>query len=171
MSDRAVKVVAIFAHLDSFIGAIRSLRELGYQEVVAVSPVPRPEVDEAMGAGRSPVRVFTLVGGVLGAATGLVLTVATSLYYPLMTSGKPIISIPPFLIIIFELTILFGALATILGMLLNIRLPRVSLESAYDRRFSDDRFGLWVRCPEDQINAAQSVLNGCGAEEVHVEKS
>jgi hypothetical protein len=171
MSDRAVKLVAVFAHLDSFTGAIRSLRKLGYQEMVALSPVPRHEIDEAMEAGRSPVRFFTLVGGFLGAATGLVLTVATSLHYPLITSGKPIISIPPYLIIIFELTILFGALATLLGLLLNIRLPRFRLEWGYDFRFSEDRFGLWLQCPGDKIDATQKVLHACGAEEVRVEES
>ena len=145
MSRRSAMVLGIFAHLDALTAAIRALRDSGHREITLFSPVPRHEIDEALEGGRSPVRFFTLGGGILGGLTGFVLTITTSLHYPLITGGKPIISIPPFLIIVFELMILFGALGTILGMLLNIQLPRLTLEPGYDPRFSVDRFGLRLR--------------------------
>jgi len=170
MRERAVMILGVFAHLDTFIEAIRRVKELGYRDVTAVSPVPCHEIEEALEKGPSPVRFFTLGGGFLGAMTGFVLTTATSLHYPLITGGKPLVSIPPFLVIVFELAILFGALGTILGMLFNIRLPRFRLEPGYDPRFSEDRFGLWVRCSEGHSDQVQRVLRACGAEEVRLEK-
>jgi molybdopterin-containing oxidoreductase family membrane subunit len=113
------------------------------------------------------VRIFTLIGCLLGGTTGLVLTIATSLHYPLITGGKPIVSIPPFLIIVFELTILFGGLMTLGGMLLNARLPRAHIVPAYDPRFSEDRFGLWVRCESQDFDVVTRLLETAGAEEVH----
>ena len=166
MSSDSRKLLGIFTHLDALLQAIHQLRNAGYRDAGVFSPMPRHEVEEALARGPGPVRHFTLIGAILGATTGFVLTIATSLHYPLITGGKPIVSIPPFLVIVFELTILFGALATILGMLLNIRLPRLKLEPDYDPRFSEDRFGLWVRCQEDQIEAAQRILHSCRADEV-----
>lgn len=171
MKERAVRVVGIFIYFDAFLEAIRRLKDLGYRDLTAFSPVPHHEIEEVLEKPRSPVRYFTLGGGFLGAVTGFGLATLTSLNYPIiaggiMTGGKPIVSIPPFLIMAFELAILFGSLSTILGMLLNIRLPRPRVEPGYDPRFSVDRFGLWVRCPADRSGAVEEVLQACGAEEI-----
>lgn len=159
-------VVGTFRHLDSLLRAIKGLREAGYQNLQSLSPVPHHAIDEALDKPSSPVRVFTLIGALLGATTGFVLTIATSLHYPLVTGGKPIVSIPPFLIIVFELTILFGGLLTLAGMLLNARLPQMHIGAAYRPRFSEDRFGLWVGCGGNQHQEVSQLLERSGAEEV-----
>lgn len=166
MIGQRMRVIGIFAHLDSLIRAIQDLKSAGYDDVACVSPVPLHEIDEMLERKKSPVKFFTLAGGLLGGATGLILTTASSLHYPLITGGKPIISIPPFLVIVFELVILFGALSTILGMLINIRLPRLRLEVGYDPRFSEDRFGLWVSCGAAEAQMAEDLLRAAGAQEV-----
>ena len=170
MNRETVQILGIFAHLDIFTQAIREMRRLGYNNLTVFSPVPRHEIEEALEGEKSPVRLFTLSGGILGGLTGLILTIATSLHYPMITGGKPIVSIVPFLVIVFELTILFGALATILGMLINIRLPRIRLELGHDSRLSEDRFGLWVRCSADAAQRVQDLLHAAGAEEVRHER-
>jgi hypothetical protein len=169
MKSEMVRILGIFAHLDTFTKAIGELRRSGCDELIAFSPVPRPEIEEAIGGEKSPVRLFTLLGGLLGGATALVLTIATSTHYPLITGGKPIVSVPPFLVIVFELVILFGALGTILGMLISIRLPRLRLEPLYDPRLSEDRFGLWVRCRAHEAQRIQELLRVVGAEEARHE--
>ena len=167
MTRPSAGIVGSFRHLDTLLAAIARLRQAGYRDLQALSPVPHHAIDEALHKPASPVRVFTLIGCLLGAITGLVLTIATSLHYPLITAGKPIISIPPFLVIVFELTILFGGLLTLGGMLLNARLPRVHTVPAYDPRFSEDRFGLWVRCAVTDFDAVTHLLESAEAEEVH----
>jgi hypothetical protein len=171
MTQSTVIWLGTFAHCDTFLAALRQLEEQGFRQVTVFSPIPLHEVEEVLKQGPSPVRYFTLGGGILGALTGFVLTIATSLHYPLITGGKPFVSIPPFLVIAFELAILFGALGTVLGLLLNIRLPRLHPEPGYDSRFSEDRFGLRVRCPVAQSDAVSALLQTCGAEEVHREES
>lgn len=166
MADALAGLVGSFAHLDSLLQAIEKLKAAGYGELQALSPVPHHAIDEALAKPVSPVRVFTLVGCLLGAATGFFLTIATSLSYPLIVGGKPIVSIPPFLIIVFELTILFGGLLTLGGMLLNARLPHVGVGPAYHPRFSEDRFGVWVRCEEKDYEQIRRLLEDAGAEEV-----
>ncbi len=159
-------IVGSFRYFDGLILAIDQLKKAGYRDLQALSPIPHHAIDEALEKPASPVRVFTLVGCLLGALTGLTLTIATSLHYPLIVGGKPIVSIPPFLIIVFELTILFGGLLTLGGMLLNARLPRMRIGPAYNPAFSGDRFGLWVGCDEKDFGDVTRLLESVGAEEV-----
>lgn len=166
MADSVTGLVGSFCHVDSLLEAIEQARGAGYRELQALSPVPHHAIDEALKKTPSPVRYFTLAGCLLGCLTGFTLTIATSLYYPLITGGKPIVSIPPFLVIVFELTILFGGLLTLGGMLLNARLPAVGIGPAYHPRFSEDRFGLWVRCADKDYETVTTLLKNAGAEEI-----
>jgi hypothetical protein len=159
-------VVGSFRHLDSLILAIEQLKKAGYRELQALSPIPHHAIDEALKKPPSPIRVFTLIGCLLGAIAGFTLTIGATLHYPLIVGGKPIVSIPPFLVIVFELTILFGGLLTLGGMLLNARLPRVHVGPAYNPRFSEDRFGLWIGCEEKQYDEVERLLENAGAEDV-----
>ena len=54
----------------------------------------------------SPVRLFTLIGGLTGCAAGFGMTIWMSHDWPLVVGGKPIGAIPPYVVIAFELTIL-----------------------------------------------------------------
>ena len=98
--------------------------------------------------------------------TGFFLTIWTSLKWELVTGGKAPVSIPPFVIIAFELTILLGGLATALAILILAQLPKLKPSPTYDPRFSVDRFGVAVACPPDKVDSVQSMLSAAGAEEV-----
>lgn len=171
MTQEMVSVYGTFAHYDTVLTVLRLLQDRDFRHVTVFSPVPLHVVEEVLDQGPSPVRYFTLGGGLLGALTGMVLTIATSLHYPLITGGKPLVSVPPFLVIAFELAILFGALGTVLGLLLNIRLPHVHLAPGYSPRFSEDQFGLRVQCPVDQREAVRMLMETSGAEEVSYEEA
>jgi hypothetical protein len=83
-----------------------------------------------------------------------------------VTGGKPIVSIPPYVVIAFELTILLGGLATLLGMLVLGRIPRLTRSAAYDPRFTRDKFGVAVGCAPGQVQSVRDILAATGAEEV-----
>jgi molybdopterin-containing oxidoreductase family membrane subunit len=76
------------------------------------------------------------------------------------------VSIPPFIIIAFELTILLGGLASALAILILGQLPKLKPSPTYDPRFTLDRFGVAVACTPDKVDSVQSVLSAAGAEEV-----
>ena len=80
--------------------------------------------------------------------------------------GKPVASIPPYVVIAFELTILFGGVATLIGLVTLGRLPRFRPTAAYDPRFSSDRFGVAVHCPPDRSASVRHILQSAGAEEI-----
>lgn len=157
-------VLGVFAEVDTTIAAIHELRQAGFDRMTVYSPLPSHDIEHALDPPQSPVRVFTLVGAMTGTATGFALSIWTSLDWPLITGGKPIISLPPFVIIAFELTILFGALATVLGLFLAARLPS-RREVLYDPSFSAGQFGIAVEPPADRAGEARQILerNGAGS--------
>lgn len=164
----ASSVLGIFAHVDTTLQAIRELRAKGFADLTVYTPVPVEEIEEEVEHVRplSKVRLFTVVGGVTGTATGFFLTIWSSLKWDLITGGKASVSIPPFIIIAFELTILFGGLATVLAILLLGRLPKLRPSATYDPRFTLDRFGVAVACPPDRAQTVSALLTAAGAEEV-----
>jgi molybdopterin-containing oxidoreductase family membrane subunit len=161
-------VVGVFAHVDTTVKALEDLRGKGYHDLEVYTPAPIHEIEDVMERGRpvSRVRWFTLLGGLTGTASGFLLTIWSAMQWGLVTGGKPVASIPPFVVIAFELTILFGGLSTVLGMVLLAGLPRFRPTPAYDPRFSNDRFGVAVRCPSGRGAAVGDILRSAGAEEV-----
>lgn len=155
-------ILASFEHLDTTVEAVEELREAGFTEITAFTPMPEHHVEDALGYGASPVRIFTLAGGLLGAATGLGFTIFASMDWPLVTGGKPIVSIPPYVIPIFEMTILFGALATVIGLFINIRIPNLKPLVVYNPDFSGGHFGVYVKGPADRLDEARRILEGKG---------
>jgi hypothetical protein len=162
-------VFGVFSYIDSTVQAIKKLREAGYKNMRVFSPFPNHEIEEAMEGRESIVRFFTLTGGTLGALCGLTLTIITSLDWHIRTSAKPIVSLPPYMIFVFEVAVLLGALATLLGLLINSRLRRNAPRQIYDPRFSEDKFGVGVFCKIEDIKKVEEILKLSGADEIQFE--
>ncbi len=161
-------VLGVFAHVDTTVRAIRDLRVQGFTDFTVYSPVPVEEIEAVLEENRpvSPVRLFTLIGGLTGIITGFGLTIWSALKWGLVTGGKPVVSIPPFVIIAFELGILLGGLSTLLAILVLGKLPALRRSPTYDPRFTVDRFGIAVTCGPERAPAAGRCLSQAGAEEV-----
>ena len=158
--------LGVYDAVDSAADTIERLREAGMKRNTVYSPVPSHELEHALHAGESSVRMFTLVGGLTGAAAGFALPTWASLDWPLVTGGKPIISIPAWVIIAFELMILFGALSTVAGLFINARLPQRRIMQVYDPSFSSDRFGVLVLPPAGREAEVRSIMQESGAAEI-----
>ena len=150
-------LLASFEYLDDIVNAIHELRKAGFKGLRTFAPYPEHHIEEALGYHRSPVRVWTLVGALTGTATGFAFTIWTSMDWPLVTGGKPIISIPAYVVLGFEMTILFGALSTIIGLFVNAGLPRFRKPAVYAPQFSSGSFGLYVP-PSDRTADAKRIL-------------
>ncbi len=162
-------ILGIYPYLDSVIDAVRKLKANGFDELRVFSPFPNHEIEDEMNLPPSPVRFFTLFGALLGATCGVGFTVLTSLDWPISVSAKPIVSIPPYMVIVFELTILFGALFTLLGLLINSLLRNRVPVNMYDPSFSDDKFGIMVVCATENMENVKDILNSAGAEKIKVD--
>jgi len=160
-------VLAVYKHVDSASHAIRQLKESGFKDFTVHTPVPNHEIADAIGHTVSPVRLWTLGGGLFGCVAGFAITFWMSYDYAIVVGGKPLGSIPPYVVIAFELTILFGAMATIFGLLFHSW--RDGRKTPYDPRCSDDHIGIFVPCPVERRQSVEQVLRTAGAVEVRVE--
>jgi hypothetical protein len=130
------------------------------------SPAAFHELEETIDEKPSRVRMFTLIGGLVGVVTGYALTLWMANDWQIMLGGKPFSSIPPYTIIAFELTILFGGLMTLLGLLVFGRLPSTKIDPAYSARFSAEEFGVRVRCRERDVAEVEALMRSHHAKEV-----
>ena len=163
-------VIGAFRELDAAVHAVEELRKSRLGDVTVYTPTPRHELEDALGHPGSPVRRFTLIGGLLGVTFGYWIAIWSSEYWPLVTGGKAIASWIPYTIIGFEVMVLVGALSTVFGMFYVSRIPRLTMTVGYDPRFSHGDYGVWVACAPDQIQSAEELLRRNGAVEVRGER-
>jgi hypothetical protein len=165
------EILGVFAHVDTTVRALEELKAKGYHDLTVYTPVPVHEIEDVVERDRpvSRVRVFTLLGGLVGLASAWILTAWSSLKWGLIVGGKAPISVPvspPYVIIMFELMILFGGIATLIGMVTLGRLPKFRPSATYDPRFTNDRFGVAVHCAAERAASVRDILRAAGAEEV-----
>ena len=171
MSDKNHDVLGVYSYVDLLLDSVKELRSKGFESIQVFTPCPNHEVEDALDTGKEPskVKYFTLCGAILGALVGASFTVLTSMDWPVVTSAKPIVSIPPYMIIIFECMILIGGLSTFLGLIINSRLRKNISPHLYDERFSNDKFGVLVNCSGENLEEVQSILINHGSEEIKID--
>jgi molybdopterin-containing oxidoreductase family membrane subunit len=163
-------IMGTFMYEEDFLSAAENLKTSGFDNISLLSPVPLEEAQEVLGLGKSPVRRFALAGAIIGAIAGFAMAAGTALVFILPTGGRAIITIPPYLIITYEMTILFGVLFTLIGFHFVSGVPawrdRPYLPSA-----NIDRFVVVVEGAEaDQVARAEAIIRDAGADEIrHVE--
>jgi hypothetical protein len=129
-------IMAEFSTADELIDAVKAARDAGYHKMDAYSPVPVEELHDLMHIHDNRVSLFTLIGGLCGGAGGFgFLCWTSSLAYPINIAGRPLISVPMFIPITFECTVLIAGLTAAIGMILLNGLPM-----PYHPVFNVDRF-------------------------------
>ena len=91
-------------------------------------------------------------------------------FWPLPVGNKPVASWVPYTIIGFEVMVLVGGLATVIGMFALARIPRLTMTVGYDERFSGGHFGVWVETTPERADETVQLLTKHGAQEVRRER-
>src|SRR5574340_879525 len=156
-------VIATFREPRTAAAAILSLRERGFR-ARAVMPAAYPEVIAAVGKPRSRIDFVTLPGALVGVFLGVSLTAGTSLAWPLVTGGKPIVSWPPFLIVTFEVAVLVGSLVNLVAVAVGTRRGGRRDVFPHAGPFPSDRIA--VHASGGDLAAAERLLRSAGAAEV-----
>ena len=165
-----VRLKAVYAHLDSLLTGIDRLKKAGIRGFDVLGPLPRHEIEEIVYEGQpSPIRWWTLIGAITGITCGILITSLSHSDWPMINpGGKPVVSLPPFAIIMFECTILAGGWFTLFGMIVHTGLPSFFLDKALqDPRYTDDKFGIvFTRARTADQARIVDILRGTGAVEV-----
>ncbi len=137
-------LVGIWTDEHKMIAAAHKAREAGCKKFDAITPFPMHEVDEAIGLQRSWIPWVTFFFGVLGCTFGVWFTWWTSsVDWAINIGGKPMWSLPAFIPIIFECTILFAALSSVGTLFVICGLPKVN-PPVIDPDLTSHKFGLFV---------------------------
>ena len=165
-------LIATFETAADVYHAAEQVRDAGYKNWDVIAPCPVHGMDKAMGLKRSIVPRISLVGGIIGFTTGMSMIWWTgAIDYPLTVGGKPLFS-PMFAFpISYELTILFTAFATIIGMFLVNGLPmhyHPVLKSPKIKRALDDQFLIVIETRDPRFNLAntRALLEKAGGKEI-----
>ncbi len=148
-------VVAEYTSVDTLLSACRRVRDAGYEKTDAFTPFPVHGIDKALGIKPTVLPWIVLGAGLTGTATALVMQIwMNTIDYPYIISGKPFLSLPAFMPVAFELTVLFASFGAFFGMWALNGLPKFSNPVFTDPRFdrvTDDRFFLYIDSKDDQF--------------------
>lgn len=125
MNENLYGVMAEFAQAEQLLAAARAAYRAGYRKMDAYSPYAVEGVAEAIGFTKTRVPLVVLIGGIVGALTAYGMQwYSAAVSYPLNVGGRPLHSWPAFVPITFEITVLFAAIAGLIGMLAMNGLPK-----------------------------------------------
>ncbi|MBX3420716.1 MAG: DUF3341 domain-containing protein [Pirellulaceae bacterium] len=165
---RAFGWMAEYDDENKMLEAARKVRDAGYTRTDVFAPFPVHGIDEALGIKPTILPWFSLIAGATGTGVALLMQCwMNAVDYPYIISGKPFISLPAFIPVTFELTVLFAAFTTVFAMLALNGLPRLSnpvfTNPKFDRA-TDDRFFLWVDARDKYFNSdsVKSLLQATG---------
>jgi hypothetical protein len=149
-------VIAEYVTPDGLVEACKKAHAAGYRRMDAYSPYPLEEAADAIGFEKTRVPLLTLCGGILGGLSGYGLQYWTNLSaYPMNIGGRPLHSWPSFIIITFEMTILFAGITAVVGMLTLNGLPQPYHPIFNHPRFtaaSRDRFFLCIEAADAKFD-------------------
>ncbi|HJR78609.1 MAG TPA: quinol:electron acceptor oxidoreductase subunit ActD [Anaerolineales bacterium] len=165
MSDTTM--LALFEDIDPAANAIEKLHEMGLTDdrISVISGVP---INPRMLGRPHPwtnVSRLALAGAVAGFLFGLFLNFGTPMLYAVRVGGQALLPIPPGLILLFEMTMLFALLSTFLGVFLESYFPNYR-PMDYVPQISDGKIGVFFEVPQDDQQKFTDALNEVGAESV-----
>lgn len=164
----STSILGLFQQPETAADAMDGLKEAGFEQGTfdVLTGVPYPEGAFGEYVPQHRLFRFPAFGAIIGFTLSIFLTAATQLAYPMVTGGKPILSIFAMLIIMYEMTMLAGVIATVVGIIFESRLPNMK-PGIYDPRITEGWIGVVITFDDDaRVGDAEGVLNKAGALEI-----
>ena len=165
-------VVGVFDDEDVLLNAVHSVRGSGVKIHEVYSPFPVHGLDEALGYKRSRLPIASFMFGLTGTTLALVMQTWMLGYdWQMIIGGKPFASLPPFIPVTFELTVLLAALGMVATFLIVSNMKPYGWPVQFDVRSTDDKhvmaidLGVNSRMTTDSLS---KILKEAGASEVNL---
>jgi len=168
MPETEPVLAGIWSDEGSFLTAIKSLKQKGYKNMEAITPCPIHGLEDLLEIKRSWIPWVTFIFGLAGCLFGLWFTWWTSAVdWPLNIGGKPLWSLPAFIPVIFECTILLGALSSVGALLYACGIPSVD-PPVLDKDLTSHKFALYfpLKDKDQTSEELEKELMSLGAQKV-----
>lgn len=162
-------VVGYYFSTHAILDATRKTRDRGFQKFDTFTPFPVHGMEEAMGMKRTTLPYVSFAAGVAGLSAAIGLQVWTHAFsWPMNIGGKPLLAIPAYVPIFFELTVLFCGVTTAVVMFTRyLNLPCHS-KPIFHPKITDDRFALAIEVDsEGEVEPVKKFLREIHASEIH----
>ncbi len=167
-------LVGVYDDDEVILHAVPKLRKAGVKISEVYSPFAIHGMDEALGHPRTRIGIAAFMFGVTGCVCALVLTIWTmGIDWPMIVGGKDPISIPNYIPVTFELTVLFTAFGMVGTFLITNGLgPSLVNPTMFDPRSTDNKFVMAIDLGMNKLSEGEitQVLRDSGAEEVNIKQ-
>jgi hypothetical protein len=168
-NQKEMKLVSgYFVHPEDLVDAVSEIRgkDLPIEDIL--TPFPIHGLDELAGLRKSRIPTLGFIFGLIGSISAFgFMTWVFTVDYPLNIGGKPYFSVPSFIPITFEVTVLFAAFAMVFGFLIKSKLGMGAKPRIYDEKITDNHFVVLLKGgSETELDSAMQVLSATGARDV-----
>ncbi len=165
-----VFVSGYYEHPEDLVDAVKEIRKKDLPIEDILMPFPIHGLDELAGLKKSRIPTIGFIAGIIGSVSAFgFMTWVFTVDYPLVIGGKPYFSVPSFIPITFEVTILFAAFAMVFGFLIKSKLGPGAKHRIYDEKITDNHFVVLLKgISESGIDNARNILSATGAMEVKI---
>ena len=168
MAKRMTGIVGIFTDGDQLKAAAEKIRDARVKHFDAFTPFPVHGLEDSMGIPRSILPWVTFCAGLCGLAIAFSLeTWVSAIQWPLNVGGKPFFSLPAFIPVMFELTVLIGGLSTAGAMFFFCGMPNFNPQ-ILDPEITNDKFALFISSTDANYREGEftEVMKKAGAIDV-----
>lgn len=148
--------------------AVKQVRKAGYKIHDVYTPFPIHGLDAAMGLRDTSLHTAGFIYGITGTTVAFsFITWVFTTDWPMNIGGKPFFSLPAWIPIMFELTVLFAAVGMVLTFCYLCQLAPFVKKDHFNPRATDDTFVMAIECT-DKTNEAEAIsfLQSLGAADV-----
>jgi hypothetical protein len=164
-------IYGVYSHEDALMSAIKEIRADGLEIDDVYSPFPVHFIDDALGIKETNLQSAGFMLGLTGTVTALgLITWIVTINYPILFGGKPFWSLPAFIPITFEATVLMASVGMFFVYIIRNELFPGKVPMILDERTTDDKFAIAFGIDhksDADVAKIKSALEKSGAEEVN----
>lgn len=163
-------VIGLYNDEDVLLDAVKKVRQSGVKIEEVYSPFPVHGLDEVLGYKRTRLPVAAFLFGILGTSLALLMQIyMLAIDWPMIIGGKDFLSLPSFIPVTFELTVLLAALGMVATFLIVSNLKPYGKPRIYDLRSTDDMHVMALNLADNAfpVDELRKVLRDTGAVEVN----
>jgi hypothetical protein len=163
-------LVGIFDDEDAVLSGIKGVRDSGIKIHEVYSPFPVHGIDDALGIKKSRLPIAAFLFGMTGTTCALTMQIwMLGFDWPMIIGGKNNASLPPFIPVTFEMTVLFAAFGMVGTFMIASGLKPYAWPRQFDLRSTDDKHVMAIDLASNKLSKDEisRILKDNGASEIN----